>query len=168
MATEHSKRGNCLYSYKISKKIDILTLYLLLRVKIMEIREIKKSKPQTPVPETTPPAPTATTPTIVAPNVGKKPRKLTEEEKQQRLSEESKPDKPDKPDKFQHIKIIDCNQPVTRVICECWHCLQGLLIEVEALPAEYLETPCPNCGKCAIRLQASKVISTTPIPSPWS
>jgi len=131
----------------------------------MEIREIKKSKPQTLVPETTPPAPTATTPTIVAPNVGKKPRKLTEEEKQQRLSEEPKPDKPDK---FQHIKIIDCNQPVTRVICECWHCLQGLLIEVEALPAEYLETPCPNCGKCAIRLQASKVISTTPIPSPWS
>jgi hypothetical protein len=125
----------------------------------MEIREIKKAKPQVVSEET---AATTTNLPIVAPSGDKKPRRLSEEEKQQRLSEEPKPDK------FQHIKIIDCNLPVSRVICECWHCLQGLLIEVEAFPSQYLETQCPNCGKCAIRLQANQVVSITPIPSPWS
>jgi len=137
----------------------------------MEIREIKKLKPLKPIQETNLDS-TANPPTVNAKptsltssvNEDKKPRRLSEEEKQQRSNEDNKDYKQDK---FQHIKIIDCNQPVSRVICECWHCLQGLLIQVEALPPQYLEAECPTCGKCAIRLQGNQVISTTPIPSPW-
>jgi hypothetical protein len=69
---------------------------------------------------------------------------------------------------FQHVKILDCNQPVSRVIYECWHCKQGLLSEVEGVSAQVLEVTCPSCGRTAIRLMANKVLSTTPIPSPWN
>ncbi|WP_066381678.1 MULTISPECIES: hypothetical protein [unclassified Anabaena] len=68
---------------------------------------------------------------------------------------------------FQHVKILDCTQPVHRVIFECWHCKQGLLTEVEVESSQALDVRCPNCGKTAIKLMANKVISTTAIPSPW-
>ncbi|MGM3308635.1 hypothetical protein ACSQ6I_22115 [Anabaena sp. WFMT] len=67
----------------------------------------------------------------------------------------------------QHIKILDCNQPVSRVIFECWHCKQGLLSEVDVTSSEYLEIECPSCGKTGLRLMAKEVLSTTAIPSPW-
>lgn len=69
---------------------------------------------------------------------------------------------------FQHVKIIDCNQPVSRVIFECWHCKQGLLSEVEGVSLQVLEVTCPNCDRTAIRLMANQVLSTTAIPSPWN
>lgn len=69
--------------------------------------------------------------------------------------------------KFQHVKILDCNLPVNRVIFECWHCQQGLLCEVETLAPDFQEVACPSCSKTAIRLSASGVLSTTAIPSPW-
>ncbi|MBD2505508.1 hypothetical protein [Anabaena azotica] len=85
--------------------------------------------------------------------------------------ETKKPYKPKKVEtetpKFQHVKILDCNLPVNRVIFECWHCQQGLLCEVETLTTDLTEVSCPTCSKTAIRLSASKVLSTTPIPSPW-
>ena len=68
---------------------------------------------------------------------------------------------------FQHIKILDCNQAVSRLIFECWHCKQGLLSEVDVSSSQFLEISCPSCGKTALRLMAEKVISTTAIPSPW-
>ncbi len=88
------------------------------------------------------------------------------------VKETKKPYKPRNQDNetrnFQHVKILDCNQPVSRVIYECWHCKQGLLSEVEGVSPQVLEASCPNCGKTAIRLMANKVLSTTPIPSPWN
>ncbi|MEA5618459.1 hypothetical protein VB711_11510 [Cronbergia sp. UHCC 0137] len=79
--------------------------------------------------------------------------------------------KPRKPEtettNFQHVKILDCDEPVSRIICECWHCKQGLLCEVDVTASEYLEVECPNCGKTAVRLMAKEVISKTAIPSPW-
>ncbi|WP_096595195.1 hypothetical protein [Calothrix sp. NIES-2098] len=82
-----------------------------------------------------------------------------------------KPYKPKKFDaetsNFQHIKILDCNKPVSRIIFECWHCKQGLLSEVESQAPTFLEVTCPSCGRTALRLTASKVLSTTPISSPW-
>ncbi|OUL20895.1 hypothetical protein BV378_28410 [Nostoc sp. RF31YmG] len=82
-----------------------------------------------------------------------------------------KPYKPKKLDteatSCQHIKILDCNKPVSRIIFECWHCKQGLLSEVESATPAFLEIQCPNCGRTALRLTASKVLSTTPISSPW-
>jgi Zn finger protein HypA/HybF involved in hydrogenase expression len=87
------------------------------------------------------------------------------------IKEIKKPYKPRRPESetthFQHVKILDCNQPVSRVIFECWHCKQGLLSEVEVGTPQFLELQCPNCGKTAIRLMAQQVVSTTPIPSPW-
>jgi Zn finger protein HypA/HybF involved in hydrogenase expression len=68
---------------------------------------------------------------------------------------------------FQHIKILDCNKPVSRVIFECWHCKQGLLSEVEGISPQIVEIECPTCGKAAIRLTVQKVLSKTAIPSPW-
>jgi hypothetical protein len=88
------------------------------------------------------------------------------------IKEIKKPYKPKAQDyearNFQHVKILDCNQPVSRVIYECWHCKQGLLSEVEGVSPQVLEAACPSCGRTAIRLMANKVLSTTPIPSPWS
>jgi len=81
------------------------------------------------------------------------------------------PPKPKKissqPTPSQHIKVLDCNQPVSRVIFECWHCRQGILSEVDITSSQFLEVPCPNCGKTGIRLMAGKILSTTAIPSPW-
>ncbi len=71
------------------------------------------------------------------------------------------------PRRCQHLKILDCNQPIHRLFYECWHCQQGLLSEVEVQPPEQLEIPCPTCGRPAIRIVAKKVLSTTAIPSPW-
>jgi len=69
--------------------------------------------------------------------------------------------------KFQHVKILDCDLPVNRLIFECWHCQQGLLCEVETLAADFKEVSCPTCQSTAIRLTASAVLSSTVIPSPW-
>jgi phage FluMu protein Com len=86
----------------------------------------------------------------------------------QEIKKIPKPKKADsESNNFQHVKILDCNEPVCRVICECWHCKQGLLSEVDVSTSQYLEVECPSCGKTAVRLMAEKVISTTPIPSPW-
>ena len=86
----------------------------------------------------------------------------------QEIKKFPKPRKPDSESQnFQHVKILDCNEPVCRVICECWHCKQGILCEVDVSSSQYLEVECPSCGKTAVRLMAEKVISTTPIPSPW-
>ncbi len=87
------------------------------------------------------------------------------------VKEIKKFNKPKKPEtettNFQHVKILDCNEPVSRVIFECWHCKQGLLSEIEVGTPQYLELQCPNCGRTAIRLMAQQVLSTTAIPSPW-
>ena len=86
----------------------------------------------------------------------------------QEIKKFPKPRKPDSESQnFQHVKILDCNKQVCRVICECWHCKQGILSEVDVSSSQYLEVECPNCGRSAVRLMAEKVISTTPIPSPW-
>lgn len=86
----------------------------------------------------------------------------------QEIKKIPKPKKRDaEPTTSQHIKILDCDQPVSRVIFECWHCKQGILSEVDITASEYLEIPCPNCGKTGLRLMANKVLSTTAIPSPW-
>lgn len=86
----------------------------------------------------------------------------------QEIKKFPKPRKLDsEPTASQHIKILDCNEPVSRVLFECWHCKQGLLSEVDVTASQYLEITCPNCGKTALRLMAEKVLSTTPIPSPW-
>jgi Zn finger protein HypA/HybF involved in hydrogenase expression len=52
----------------------------------------------------------------------------------------------------QHIKILDCNQPISRVVFECWHCQQGLLSEVAVSSPQFLELQCPTCGKTALKL----------------
>ncbi|WP_017318679.1 hypothetical protein [Mastigocladopsis repens] len=72
------------------------------------------------------------------------------------------------PQPCQHIKILDCNKPISRVFYECYHCRQGLLTECKGhLPVQELKLPCPTCGKTAIYLVANEVLSTTTIPSPW-
>ena len=81
------------------------------------------------------------------------------------------------PDHFQHIKFLDCDKPVNRILFECWHCKQGIISEYSGEPAigEFKGRPsvilvkvkCPACEQTAIRLSAKKVISTTAIPSPW-
>jgi phage FluMu protein Com len=86
----------------------------------------------------------------------------------QELKKFPKPKKVEaEPTTSQHIKILDCNQPVSRVIFECWHCKQGLLSEVDVTASEFLEIECPSCAKTGLRLMAKQVLSTTPIPSPW-
>ncbi|RCJ37974.1 hypothetical protein A6770_39960 [Nostoc minutum NIES-26] len=85
--------------------------------------------------------------------------------------------KPELPERFQHVKFLDCDKPVSRIIFECWHCFQGILCEYTGEPAigEYKGRPsiiqipvqCPNCEKTAIRLNTGEVLSTTAIPSPW-
>ncbi|WP_199342104.1 hypothetical protein [Nostoc punctiforme] len=85
--------------------------------------------------------------------------------------------KPELIEQFQHIKFLDCNKPVGRVIFECWHCQQGIISESRGEPimGEFKGRPsitlvnveCPNCGKTAIKLSTAEVLSTTAIPSPW-
>jgi len=80
-------------------------------------------------------------------------------------------------ERFQHIKFLDCNKAVGRVIFECWHCQQGIISEFRGEPTmgEFKGRPsitlvnveCPNCGKTAIKLSTGEVLSTTAIPSPW-
>jgi hypothetical protein len=82
------------------------------------------------------------------------------------------------PEKCQHIRILDCDQPVQRVFYECYHCLQGLLSECSGKPVvkefkgrdqvQEIKVKCPNCGETAIKLITEKVLSTTVIPSPWA
>ncbi len=77
------------------------------------------------------------------------------------------------PRQSQHIKILDCNKPVRRVFYECYKCKQGLLTECgdpdnKEQYLENIDVQCPTCGRTAIKLTTGKVISTTPIPSPWS
>ncbi|HLP89330.1 MAG TPA: hypothetical protein VK184_12155 [Nostocaceae cyanobacterium] len=154
----------------------------------MEIREIKKAKPPESSTETKPdqpieavkpqppaeavkPQPPAEVVKLQRPSEETKPQQSSEFIKPRKYGDGSKPRKPynkEKIQKFQHVKIIDCDQPVSRVICECWHCQQGLLIQVEVAPADYKEVECPSCGKTAVRLMAGQILSTVPIPSPWS
>ncbi|MBD2682948.1 hypothetical protein H6H03_36440 [Nostoc paludosum FACHB-159] len=99
--------------------------------------------------------------------------------------QQSKPPRPSKPrtqklelrERFQHVKFLDCNKPVGRVIFECWHCQQGIISEFRGEPimGEFKGRPsislvnveCPNCGKTAIKLSTGEILSTTAIPSPW-
>lgn len=86
----------------------------------------------------------------------------------QEIKKFPKPKKIDsQPTPSQHIKVLNCNDPVSRVIFECWHCKQGILSEVDVTSSQFLEIICPNCGKTGLRLMADKILSTTPIPSPW-
>lgn len=72
------------------------------------------------------------------------------------------------PQPCQHVKIVDCDKPVSRIFYECYHCKQGLLSESKGVPPlQDLEVTCPNCGKSALRLIANKVLSTTAIDSIW-
>ncbi|MFN6567965.1 hypothetical protein [Dendronalium sp. ChiSLP03b] len=80
-------------------------------------------------------------------------------------------------ERFQHVKFLDCDKPVSRIIFECWHCNQGIISEFTGSPVmgEYkgrpsiiqLKVQCPNCEQTAIRLNTGEVLSTTAIPSPW-
>ncbi|WP_414574163.1 hypothetical protein [Nostoc sp. CCY 9925] len=104
----------------------------------------------------------------------------TNPEQQPKSPRLSKPrtQKPELRDQFQHIKFLDCNKPVGRVIFECWHCQQGIISEFRGEPimGEFKGRPsiimvnveCPNCGKTAIKLGTGEVLSTTAIPSPWN
>ncbi|RCJ38673.1 hypothetical protein A6770_39565 [Nostoc minutum NIES-26] len=102
------------------------------------------------------------------------------------LEQQSKPQSVSKPrtqkpelpaERFQHIKFLDCDKPVSRIIFECWHCFQGILCEYtgEPIRGEYkgrpsiiqIQVQCPNCEQTAIRLNTGEVLSTTAIPSPW-
>lgn len=75
------------------------------------------------------------------------------------------------------MRFLDCDEPVSRIIFECYHCQQGILSEYTAEPVmgEYKGRPsliqvkiqCPNCEQTAIRLTTGEVLSTTAIPSPW-
>lgn len=70
----------------------------------------------------------------------------------------------------QHLRMLDLDKPQGRVICECWHCKGGVLIEHqrEPQPQQELKVTCPHCGRVAVRLLVAKILSVTPIPSPWS
>ncbi|ARV59225.1 hypothetical protein BZZ01_11835 [Nostocales cyanobacterium HT-58-2] len=88
------------------------------------------------------------------------------EEKPQREKPKLKP--VPGPEPCQHMKFLDCRQPIKRLICECFHCKQGILLQLHSNGEIHrLEPPCPNCSKTAIRLEATEVISVTPISSPW-
>lgn len=68
----------------------------------------------------------------------------------------------------QHIRILDCDKPISRVFYECYYCQQGLLSECNKVPPiREIAVICPNCGRTAIELLAQEVVSTTAIPSPW-
>ncbi|MDZ8263610.1 hypothetical protein [Nostoc sp. ChiQUE01b] len=81
------------------------------------------------------------------------------------------------PEKCQHVRFLDCDEAVGRIIFECWHCQQGILSQYTGKPVmgEYkgrpspiqLKIQCPNCEQTAIRLTTGEVLSTTAIPSPW-
>jgi len=80
-------------------------------------------------------------------------------------------------ERFQHVRFLDCDEPVSRIIFECYHCQQGILSEYTGEPVmgEYKGRPsliqvkiqCPNCEQTAIRLITGEVLSTTAILSPW-
>ncbi|WP_331280981.1 MULTISPECIES: hypothetical protein [unclassified Fischerella] len=72
------------------------------------------------------------------------------------------------PQPCQHLRLLDCNKPVSRAILECYHCHEGLLCEYKnVLPVQDIDVRCPTCGKIAIKLVGQEVLSTTVIPSPW-
>lgn len=80
---------------------------------------------------------------------------------------------PPEPRQTQHMRILDCNKPVRRIVYECYKCKQGLLTECgdpdnKEQNFDNLDVQCPTCGRTAIKLTTGKVISTTPILSPWS
>ncbi|WP_460208128.1 hypothetical protein [Scytonema sp. NUACC21] len=68
----------------------------------------------------------------------------------------------------QHLRLLDVDKPQGRVICECWNCKQGLLIQHERQPQQETKVTCPNCGRVAVKLQVAKILSVIPIPSPWA
>ncbi len=67
----------------------------------------------------------------------------------------------------QHVRLLDVDKAQGRVICECWNCKQGLLIQHEREPQQDTKVTCPNCGRVAVRLQVAKTLSVIAIPSPW-
>ncbi|GAB1540021.1 hypothetical protein NUACC21_26900 [Scytonema sp. NUACC21] len=68
----------------------------------------------------------------------------------------------------QHIRLLDVDKPEGRVICECWHCKEGMLIQHQREPQqEEIRVTCPHCGRTGIKLQVAKILSVIPIPSPW-
>lgn len=72
------------------------------------------------------------------------------------------------PQPCQHVRILDCDKPVSRIFYECYHCLEGLLSEYsQQPPVQETDVRCPSCGKTAIKLITNDVLSTTIIPSPW-
>ncbi|WP_229497242.1 hypothetical protein [Nostoc mirabile] len=80
-------------------------------------------------------------------------------------------------ERFQHVRFLDCDKAVRRIIFECWYCQQGILCEFTGEPVvgEYngrpsiiqIKVKCPDCEQTAIRLSTGEVLSTTAIPSPW-
>lgn len=81
------------------------------------------------------------------------------------------------PERFQYMRFLDCDEPVSRIIFECYHCQQGILSEYTGEPVmgEYKGRPsliqikiqCSNCEQTAIKLTTGEVLSTTAILSPW-
>ncbi|MEC4813991.1 MAG: hypothetical protein SAK29_12065, partial [Scytonema sp. PMC 1069.18] len=67
----------------------------------------------------------------------------------------------------QHIRLLDVTSLEGRVICECWHCKEGLLIQHQREPQQEVKVTCPHCGRVAIKLQIAKILSVIGIPSPW-
>lgn len=101
---------------------------------------------------------------------------LAQAEEQRHIGKsELEPELP--PEKCQHVRFLDCNEPISRIVFECWHCQQGILSEYTGEPVmdEYkgrpsliqLKIQCPNCEQTAIRLTTGEVLSTTVISSPW-
>lgn len=95
-----------------------------------------------------------------------------------RLSPESRRVKSElSAERFQHVRLLDCDQALSRIIFECYHCQQGILSEYTGEPVmgEYKGRPsliqvkiqCPNCEQTAIKLTTGEVLSTTAIRSPW-
>ncbi|KYC42626.1 hypothetical protein WA1_14860 [Scytonema hofmannii PCC 7110] len=69
----------------------------------------------------------------------------------------------------QHIRLLDVEKSEGRVICECWYCKEGVLIQHQREPQqEEIRVTCPHCGRVAIKLQIAKIMSVIAIPSPWS
>ena len=95
-----------------------------------------------------------------------------------RLSPESRRVKPElSAERFQHVRFLDCDKAVIRIIFECWYCQQEILCEFTGEPVvgEYngwssiiqVKVQYPNSEQTAIRVSTEEVLSTIVIPSPW-
>ncbi|WP_225912263.1 hypothetical protein [Nostoc flagelliforme] len=51
-------------------------------------------------------------------------------------------------ERFQHVRFIDCDKAVRRIIFECWHCQQGILCEFTGdLQSSKLRLSAPTVSK---------------------